>query len=442
MHDTFTGLIGTICMFPLRAIIRACVLLRIHPTSSPSSVCSSTSARPGRWPRGASCTAGAIMIAANIFDFIDGKVAREMGMESAFGGFWDSVMDRFSDLALFLGLVYLYSSVHRTDYVVITVMAMIFTVLTSYARARAESVVAQCKVGFMERPERIVLFMIGAFTNRMAGVLWVILVLSILTVADRIFYTLARARAGQGAGARPGMTPADRRRPPAPQGDRRRRHQPAAAAARDLAHALLDLRAGHLAIRPDGHRHPGVRVADAADLDRRSARVGARARSAGWPPGCAADTDRRRPSSVLGTTPMVVSPQHAVAILLAAIGAGFLLANLRIGYQLLRFARLQSSALLTWPGRTRTYPRLALVMGIVLAFVIAVKLVVLHRLDVFGESMMLLYYVHLVPLDERIGRGFYQDGALARQRLPALRRDRRPDLARDAGADAGGATRA
>jgi CDP-diacylglycerol--glycerol-3-phosphate 3-phosphatidyltransferase len=110
-------------------------------------------------------------------------------MDSAFGGFWDSVMDRFSDLALFLGLVYLYSSGHRTDYVVITVVAMIFTVLTSYARARAESVVARCKVGFMERPERIVLFMIGAFTNRMAAVMWVILVLSILTVANRIFYT-------------------------------------------------------------------------------------------------------------------------------------------------------------------------------------------------------------------------------------------------------------
>ena len=107
---------------------------------------------------------------------------------------------------------------------------------------------------------------------------------------------------------------------------------------------------------------------------------------------------------------MGLSQQHAVAILLAAIGAGFLLANLRIAYQLLRSARLKSSALLTWPGRTRAYPRLGLVMGIVLAVVIAVKLVVLHRLDVFGESMMLLYYVHLVPLDERIGRGFYQEG--------------------------------
>ena len=195
---TFTGLVGTICMFPLRAIIRACVVLRIHPNVLTFvgvliNVVAAWALATGRFG-----TAGGIMIVANIFDFIDGKVAREMGMESAFGGFWDSVMDRFSDLALFLGLVYLYSSVHRTDYVVITVMAMIFTVLTSYARARAESVVAQCKVGFMERPERIVLFMIGAFTNRMAAVLWVILVLSILTVADRIFYTwreLERAKA-------------------------------------------------------------------------------------------------------------------------------------------------------------------------------------------------------------------------------------------------------
>ena len=61
--------------------------------------------------------------------------------------------------------------------------------MTSYARARAESLIEKCKVGFMERPERIVLFMIGAFTNRMAAVLWVILVLSVLAVANRIYLT-------------------------------------------------------------------------------------------------------------------------------------------------------------------------------------------------------------------------------------------------------------
>ena len=129
------------------------------------------------------------MIVANIFDFIDGKVAHELELQSEFGAFWDSTIDRFSDLSLLVGLIYLYSSVGRTDYVLVVALTLIFSIMTSYARARAESLIEKCKVGFMERPERIVLFMIGAFTNRMAGVLWVILVLSMLAVANRIYYT-------------------------------------------------------------------------------------------------------------------------------------------------------------------------------------------------------------------------------------------------------------
>ena len=99
------------------------------------------------------------------------------------------MIDRFSDIALFIGLIYLYSSIGRTDYVMVASLAMMFALMTSYTRARAESLIAKCKVGFMERPERIVLFMIGAFTNRMAGVLWVILVLSVFSVADRVILT-------------------------------------------------------------------------------------------------------------------------------------------------------------------------------------------------------------------------------------------------------------
>src|SRR4029078_8664163 len=133
--------------------------------------------------------AGVIMIVANIFDFIDGKVAHQLQLQSAFGAFWDSTLDRFSDLALLTGLIFLYSRLGRSDYVMVAALTLIFSIMRSYARARAESVVQKCKVGFMERPERIVLFMIGAFTNRMAGVLWVILVLSILAVAHRIYYT-------------------------------------------------------------------------------------------------------------------------------------------------------------------------------------------------------------------------------------------------------------
>ena len=110
-------------------------------------------------------------------------------LQSRFGAFWDSTLDRFSDLALLTGLIFLYSKLGRSDYVMVAALALIFSIMTSYARARAESLVEKCKVGFMERPERIVLFMIGAFTNRMAAVLWVILVLSILAVENRIYYT-------------------------------------------------------------------------------------------------------------------------------------------------------------------------------------------------------------------------------------------------------------
>jgi CDP-diacylglycerol--glycerol-3-phosphate 3-phosphatidyltransferase len=185
----FTGVIGAVCWFPLRAIIGACVALRIHPNvlTFVGVVINVAAA----WALGAGqfVLAGVIMIAANIFDFIDGKVAYRLQLESRFGAFWDSTLDRFSDLALFMGLIYLYSTLARTDYVMIAGITLIFTIMTSYARARAESLVEKCKVGFMERPERIVLFMIGAFTNRFAGVLWVILSLSVLTVANRIYYT-------------------------------------------------------------------------------------------------------------------------------------------------------------------------------------------------------------------------------------------------------------
>jgi CDP-diacylglycerol--glycerol-3-phosphate 3-phosphatidyltransferase len=186
---TFTGTIGAICLYPLRAIIGTCVRLRIHPniltfTGVVVNVLAAWALALGHFT-----TAGVLMVVANIFDFIDGKVAKELRMESEFGGFWDSVMDRFSDFSLFIGLIVLYARRDSPEYIIITALATMFSVMTSYTRARAESLIDKCKVGFMERPERIVLFMIGAFTNRMAAVLWVILILSIFTVVDRIYFT-------------------------------------------------------------------------------------------------------------------------------------------------------------------------------------------------------------------------------------------------------------
>src|SRR5688572_27270852 len=186
---TLTGFIGTVCMFPMRAIIRASVALRIHPNTLTLIGLLINVAAAWALGRDRFLLAGVIMIVANIFDFIDGKVAHITNTESRFGAFWDSTLDRFSDLALFTGLIWLYAELGRNGYVLIATLALIFSIMTSYARARAESLIDKCKVGFMERPERIVLFMIGAFTDRMAAVLWVILVLSIITVSNRIYYT-------------------------------------------------------------------------------------------------------------------------------------------------------------------------------------------------------------------------------------------------------------
>jgi len=134
-------------------------------------------------------TGALVIFFAGFLDMLDGQVARRQGRVTAFGAFYDSTLDRYADMALYMGLLVYYSVNGRTPYVVLAAVATAGSVMVSYARARAECLIEKCKVGFMERPERIVLFWIGAFTNRMAAVLWVILVLSILAVADRIYYT-------------------------------------------------------------------------------------------------------------------------------------------------------------------------------------------------------------------------------------------------------------
>ena len=127
-------------MFPLRLIIDICVRLRIHPNTLTFIGVLINFAAAWALALGKFVTAGVIMIIANIFDFIDGKVAHESQAVSAFGGFWDSVIDRFSDISLFIGLIFLYSDLRRTDYVMVTALAMMFAIKTSYTRARAQSI--------------------------------------------------------------------------------------------------------------------------------------------------------------------------------------------------------------------------------------------------------------------------------------------------------------
>ena len=137
---------------------------------------------------------GIVVIFAGLFDMVDGRVARETNQVTRFGGFFDSVLDRYSDLALFMGLLVYYASIYRFFYIVLTAIVMTGSVMVSYTRARAECTIPRCKVGFLERPERVVLIIIGALFNRMAAVLWVIAVFSNLTVIHRMIYTWQEAR--------------------------------------------------------------------------------------------------------------------------------------------------------------------------------------------------------------------------------------------------------
>jgi CDP-diacylglycerol--glycerol-3-phosphate 3-phosphatidyltransferase len=146
--------------------------------------------------------AGVILIVANLFDMLDGQVARRTGQVTRFGGFLDSTLDRVSDMAAFVGLMTFYArdtEYHSTLNVLLAGLAMVGSVLVSYASARAESLIPKCDVGFLRRPERVVLLIIGAlstfpgsespFANRMPAVLWILAVGSFWTFAYRVYHT-------------------------------------------------------------------------------------------------------------------------------------------------------------------------------------------------------------------------------------------------------------
>lgn len=186
---TITRGIGLFFGRIIQAIVRALSLSRVHPN-----VLTFIGLLINIWAAvlfsyGKFVYAGVVVIGAGLFDMVDGRVARSTNRVTRFGGFFDSVLDRYSDLALLMGLLVYYASINRFFYIVLTSIVMTGTVLTSYARARAENTIPKCKVGFLERPERVVLIIIGALANRMAPVLWVLAVLSNITVLSRIIFT-------------------------------------------------------------------------------------------------------------------------------------------------------------------------------------------------------------------------------------------------------------
>lgn len=198
---SWTSGVGRACGVLLDAIVRMLALTRINPNVlTLMGLAVNTYAAflfgyaNGENQRRLFFYAGLVIIGSGFFDLVDGRVARASNQVTRFGGFFDSVVDRYSDASLFFGLLVFYARGNRFFYVVLTALVMISAIMVSYARARAESLIGTCRVGFLERPERLVLLIIGALFNVMAPVLWVIAVLSTITVIHRITYTWQRTR--------------------------------------------------------------------------------------------------------------------------------------------------------------------------------------------------------------------------------------------------------
>lgn len=153
--------------------------------------------------------AGIVLIIANLFDMLDGNVARLSNRVTKYGSFLDSTLDRLSDMGCFIGIMVFYARLteqHSTVNVLLAGIGMVASVLVSYTTARSEGLGVKANIGFLQRPERVVLLIIGAlstwnwasqnwFANRMPQVLWVLAVGSVWTLVQRMVYIRRELRA-------------------------------------------------------------------------------------------------------------------------------------------------------------------------------------------------------------------------------------------------------
>jgi len=142
--------------------------------------------------------AGVLILIGGSFDMIDGAVARASNKNTPFGALLDSVVDRYSEGIVFIGLAIYCSKSSMIDGLILTCLGLISSFLVSYVRARAEGLQIECKVGLMQRPERVILLAIAVLFRNFSIVnisililvLWVMVIFSHITVIQRVFFAL------------------------------------------------------------------------------------------------------------------------------------------------------------------------------------------------------------------------------------------------------------
>lgn len=203
----------------LQPIPRAMVRAGIHPNLVTTVGFFVTISAGAAFLLGHPRIAGALVLLGGIFDILDGQVARASGQASVFGSFYDSTLDRVSEVAVFVGIFSLYAGGHpdfEYPWMVYTVaLAMGGSLMVSYTRARAEALGIDCNVGMMQRPERVVLIGVsslvfgGAWNG--AVLTWVLLVMAVLTnftAFQRIVWVYRHIERNPPASAAPAAKPA------------------------------------------------------------------------------------------------------------------------------------------------------------------------------------------------------------------------------------------
>ena len=172
----------------IRPLARVLSAIRVRPDALTVagwvlSVCAAT-----LFALGYTKTAGAVMLFAGLFDALDGAVARESNLMSSFGAFLDSTLDRLSESAIFVGIVFFYASSSMPYEALLAGVAMSFSLITSYTRARAEGLGFECEVGLLERAGRVVILSLFSLTGFLIAGVGLVAVGALVTTAQRIFH--------------------------------------------------------------------------------------------------------------------------------------------------------------------------------------------------------------------------------------------------------------
>ena len=172
----------------IRPLARVLSAIRVRPDSLTVagwvlSVCAAT-----LFALGYTKTAGAVMLFAGLFDALDGAVARESNLMSSFGAFLDSTLDRLSESAIFVGIVFFYASSSSAYEALLAGVAMTFSLMTSYTRSRAEGLGFECEVGLLERAGRVVILSLFSLTGFLIAGVGLVAVGALVTTVQRIFY--------------------------------------------------------------------------------------------------------------------------------------------------------------------------------------------------------------------------------------------------------------